>query len=417
MATVDAMGRKNANAVNVGEICVGVALAALLLIGAWSPTRLSGELELAWWEEPRLWLALFLLTVALGFSARRMQDGPRRAVRPAHSWFVTLTTALLLYTALTAAWAPDGVLALRKLREVVIIGLSFAGVLASVEVLSPRMMTRVTWFTVSVLTLALALLALPLSMEVGRVAVLGGGPNVFARLMGFLFIAALHGCVNTRYKIYWAIVAFGAAVLVVLSGSRGAMVAVCATFVAFLLIYRVSLRGALVAVAGGSVAVWMLVNFSPMGRVLQAVFQVRVLMLTAEKHYSSGRDVIYQQAWAMGLENVVRGSGLASFNARYPDFVHPHNLFLEAFAEGGVIGCGLIVGVVCFGMRLALTGDCGRDHRNALGFGMILIASQFSGQLYDSRGLFIFPLLIAGWKNSVVQDPAGSMAGQLAVGG
>jgi O-antigen ligase len=106
----------------------------------------------------------------------------------------------------------------------------------------------------------------------------------------------------------------------------------------------------------------------------------------------------------MGLEDPLIGAGLSAFSIRTGD-VYPHNVFLEIFAEGGCIG------LLLFLAMLGATGLMFWQHRDTLNtaavaaFVLILVASQFSGDLYDSRGLFLFPILaiVTGTGRTVVR--------------
>jgi hypothetical protein len=112
---------------------------------------------------------------------------------------------------------------------------------------------------------------------------------------------------------------------------------------------------------------------------------------------------------------------LGAFSGVYGDY--PHNLMLESFAEGGAVGAGLLL--------LGLTIACGRfmrrrhvyDEFSVAGFALSLVTSQFSGDLFDSRGVFLFlvlalsgPAMRGRTHPHPARDPGESEAGAVAFG-
>jgi O-antigen ligase len=182
------------------------------------------------------------------------------------------------------------------------------------------------------------------------------------------------------------------AVAVVSSGSRGALLAAAIGCLTLLITSRVPWRRViLVLLLVGSVtaAAGLL---TPFGQRAQEVFRQRVLVLTIAEQHDSGRAGIRARALALGRESPLFGAGLNSFSVR-TGFVHPHNVFLEVFAEGGAIGLGLFLFMLAAVIGTFWKRRAALDPSSVAAFALIFVACQFSGDLYDSRGLFLFPML------------------------
>jgi len=131
---------------------------------------------------------------------------------------------------------------------------------------------------------------------------------------------------------------------------------------------------------------------TPFGQRAEKIFRERVLVLTFAERYDSGRAGISDRALALGRESPLFGAGLNSFAVR-TGFVHPHNVFLEIFAEGGAIGLGLFLFMLAAVIGTFWKQRAALDPSSVAAFALIFVACQFSGDLYDSRGLFLFPML------------------------
>ena len=171
----------------------------LMQVGRWTPARLGDGLAPAgkgMLDQPRLWLVLGLwFVVMLSLMPRtneRIDPQPNRTRQ-----FALLNgfgVVLLTYMAMTVAWAPDEQLGFSKLREVCLL----LGGLVAIHLLTVRLDGEKirSLFWLYFLGLGLIFTAAGIrNLGSGRVAVLGGGPNVFGRTMGLLFLT-LHGDVD-----------------------------------------------------------------------------------------------------------------------------------------------------------------------------------------------------------------------------
>jgi O-antigen ligase len=258
----------------------------------------------------------------------------------------------------------------------------------------PRAVQAIWWwlFFAGLVYMAAALVEGPGAQ--GRYSALGGGPNVFVRVMALATLAALFLAITRRQ--YWALA--GVPVFVVgvfLSGSRGGVVSLAAVSLigAVPLARRMSprLRGALVLLGGsGTLLAVFFVNptwFTGLSD--------RFVQQTLVEKYDSGRSDILEGAWQLFTEYPVAGAGLDGYYGligHLAGWEYPHNLVLATAAEGGVIGlfafvCALVAAIATLWASRPLGAD-------ALGFalcgGFMLVASMFSGDYYDSRFLWLF---------------------------
>lgn len=376
-------------------------LALYLVSGNWSVARVIDVEPLAIFQ-PRVWavLSLVMLSIVGGHKAR-----PRRSTLIAElAWFG--------FTALSITWAPD--LELAQV-QVIDVGLLIAVALAvhrlsitgDVERLADSLRLNLL-----VLYLALAGVAVLGGLGSGRLAVLGGGANVFGRNMGLLCVLALERALfpdrrqpNRRESLLlWSVVACVAAGLVTLSGSRGSMLATSVASAVLLSFGRARFHRKLAVLLGVFGLFLALLLFTSVGALVIESFSYRVINLLVGERYVSGRDQLYVVAIDDGFERPILGHGIAAFaaNTRWP---YCHNIVLDAWYETGAIGV-LLVGVYFSQYaRLQLRlGGKGRELWIAAGT-LILVASQFSGGRYDCRALFVFAAIALALPGPPPREP------------
>ncbi len=238
----------------------------------------------------------------------------------------------------------------------------------------------------------------------GRWAALGGGPNVFVRLMVLGMITSLYLYLRNGERVIWLatipMFLFGA----IASGSRGGLVGLGFTIVIALLAIRprINLRRAakplgLVALIGAVVAITA-------GPTIAGFVQERFLNETVGKGYTSGRDVLFDAAIQLFLQHPVLGVGLNGFPAvsgltSPGGELYVHNLLLSVAAEGGLVGLALLV-LAWLGLWHAYLAVPPRDRsleaRTAAYCGIFIgTTNLFSGDYYDARLMWIMLLLAA----------------------
>jgi O-antigen ligase len=180
-----------------------------------------------------------------------------------------------------------------------------------------------------------------------------------------------------------------AAVAIVLSGTRSAMLGLVAGGVVFLILGRARIRARPIVLGFASAAALALFFFSPAG-----------LKLRARVHWSledargGARLLLWRDSLRMAAERPVAGFGPETFSSEFPrfesvdlarafpDFYHesPHNMFLDALASEGVAGL-LILLCVC-GLGAWWCWRCARSGRPlaaplAAALGGIVVTQQF----------------------------------------
>jgi O-antigen ligase len=389
--------------------CAGVGLIAALyvLAGRWGVHRLaSADAEPNLFLELRLWIVMggvMLAAVGLAHCAHR-------AARPGETRLEPRLSAALLgffgYLCTSALWAPDAGFALGKVYDLALVFVMSVGFgLAAIRLPAVRVLDAF-WTVVVMATALLALTGMGQLLGGGggaRLAVLGGGPNIFARLMGLLALGALYFWHRRGQAWLWIPLAATGVILALLTGSRGGTFSIAAGILTFLVVARVPLRrlvilGVLATAATGAAA-----TLSPLSKALNRSMEERFLRLTLNyegsgssesKVYLSGRESLYAAAYELGLDHPVTGAGLAAFPALGLG-VYPHNLFLEVFCEGGALGLAFLGWVFLAFLLAALRGRHGLDGATTGAAVLILIGSQSSGDLYDTRALFLLMVMAA----------------------
>ena len=399
--------------------CTGLGFIAALymLAGRWGMHRLAAaEVETNLFLELRLWIVI----CGGVFAAVGLLHRAWREARPGESRFdpplIAAMLAFLGYMAASATWSPDFDFSLTKVYDVMLVAVMCVGfALACLRQPAPRTLDTF-WAIVVVATGLLAIAGIKQLLAGGggaRLAVMNGGPNIFARLMGLLTMGALYFWYWRGQTWLWIPVAASGVMLTLLTGSRGGSAAIIAGITTCLVVGRVPVRRLLLLTLLATVAITVVAMFSPLGEALSNSFQERFLRLTLNyevgaggagssegKVYLSGREVLYERAIQLGKDYPVAGAGLAAFPALRLG-VYPHNLFLEIFCEGGAVGLLLFAAFIATFVRSAFLRRQGLDGATVGAAVLVLLGSQSSGDLYDSRALFLLMVMA-----SATADPA-----------
>jgi O-antigen ligase len=143
-----------------------------------------------------------------------------------------------------------------------------------------------------------------------------------------------------------------------------------------------------------------------------SLVRTRFVVETFQQGYDSSRSEIAIRALQLFGQHIWFGTGLDGFyplQFPWPTAEYPHNLVLASAAEGGVVGLVLLLGALAAGaFAVYRRRPVGPD---AIGFSLatllLFVASQFSGDYYDSRFLWFFLGLavIAGGKHRLGHAP------------
>lgn len=378
------------------EWSVGALIALFIFSGRWSLGRVGAAVDrLGPFGEPRFWL----LAALIGLSVWMVTYGQRRTEfrLGAAAW---LLLSFLGFSLLSALWAPDPDLAFYKAYELVLMIAAMLSLATCLGRVRASMFELALWRSTLILGTLLAVLALTgFLSEGGRIAVLGGGPNVFVRHMGILAVASLYFWSSHGGALRWILLTVAAALLGLLTGSRGGMVGFLAAMAIFAVLSRVPSRRALTSSTAAVLLMICVLYLTPLGLSVNETIETRFIALSLKgdpQHdvpfHTAGRSQLYVLAWELGKKYPVIGAGLAAFPALGLGN-YPHNLFLEAFAETGALGVTLLLLATLFlFIRIRQCRSPGQVAATSAAV-LYLTAAQFSGDLFDSRGFFIFAML------------------------
>jgi O-antigen ligase len=250
----------------------------------------------------------------------------------------------------------------------------------------------------------------------GRVYIPGGGPITFGRNMGLMGLGAayLAGRYGAAAKPVCVGLMLVAMLMVLLSGSRGALIASCVGALTLLVTARISVASK-VAAAGALALIGAAILLNTRtGENARDVFESRIVEQTIHQRYLAGRDDLWLDAADWIQERPWLGWGLNGYRAN--SWTYPHNIFLEVTVEGGIVGLLLLLNIARIGWT-QLRSIRFRVPRVPLAALALLTASaQSSGDLFDSRGVFLLIALIAPAtvvvRRSVPRRPAAIKVGR-----
>lgn len=383
-----------------------------LLSGGFTMGRVGVDIPIL--NEPRFILLFAAAAAALAHLL------VRRPWRPRSGWQLPLALLALGYMAMSALWAPAGARVDADLVDLAML----AGLIVVYDLLAREDFLR-TVRSFVVLTFASSTVYFFVAAagfghdNTDRWAALGGGPNVFVRIMVLGAAAAAVLCSSRVYR--WTLLAVPFFFLgAFLSGSRGGMLATVATVglvVPPLLWTRWRSRGkrsdpggprprvlstrGLLRAGLGVIAVAVVAGLT-LGPAVWHTLDNRFIGQTLQQRYSSDRFVLFTSSWDLFLSSPWHGVGLDGFYVLAGQDLgelYPHNIVLSFAAEGGVIGLVLLVLAV-------VSSVSGARRRGALcaehwfviaAIVFVFMASQFSGSYYDARSFWVL-LVVWGWR-------------------
>lgn len=282
-----------------------------------------------------------------------------------------LMLAFVAWVALGAVWADDPSGALTDASRFLLLFALFAIIFTAA-----RRRVDVGWLMAAYLagitaTALYGLVARPeLSRNVDRVASAVGNPNELAAVM----VAGLALATGVALALKRSPLRLPAAILavltlstLVLTGSRGGTIAMVLSLLAAVVVAgrwrpQVMAIAALVLVSG----VGFFFTLAP------ETIQDRLLTATPGEldASSEARGTIWRVGWAMATDNAVKGVGSDNYNENSPEYLFEvsgvrrsdqiidenktmHNMYLQAFAELGVIGLVMFLALLVFGLSTA----------------------------------------------------------------
>lgn len=366
---------------SVGILCA-ISLMLSLLAGRWTFQRVTGAEEAVGFVASFPIRNVFLAILLLFLPAVLLR---RPSTKASMESLILLSASIGLY----------GLLFLRALisgtyeESGLIYELVFVVIVTVVAFLVARRIHSLSIIVMGILAswaLLMAVLALAQGALSGfdtRTGVLGGGPNVLARIEGLGIMATMALAIyGPRRVLFLAVPPMFATM--VLTGSRGALlslVILAVPWVAYALFRHRRWFYATAAVCG--LAVTGLVAWP---RANEFVAE-RYIDLTLRQGYLSPRPQLYNLAWESFLERPLVGHGPGWFESQFS--LYPHNLTLQTMSESGLLG--LVLLLVAIVALLVLLVRC----RNWPGRTMVLMAlfvlihAQFSGDWFDGRLIWV----------------------------
>ena len=315
-----------------------------------------------------------------------------------HPWAPGIRLACLfaVYQCLSILWSPLTPFAVTVLVDfVVLLGLMI--VTATLTGPDPRGAAHVFMWLMYLTGIGYAFGALAIgSTNVqGRLVFLGGGPNVFVRVVCLGALASVALAISRRNGWFLAPLPV-MLVAAVLSGSRGGLVAAAVVVPLLLFAFRRHVRTGVASACAAAAVVVGVMAWESVGKRIPGVEYVIGLF---EERGLSERPRLLEAAMDLFEQRPLFGVGIGGFYEQYGRAIsleYPHNFVAAVAAEGG------IVGLVLLAMTLAaiLSGVRGVSGRSAgqicclLGAVYIGIASLISGDYYDSRFFWILIIVV-----------------------
>ncbi len=368
---------------------LGFLLAFYFLAGRWSINRLADAADPgSIIGEPRVWIVTLLIPVALLLRPRATRAGLQGQVTSVD----IAICGFLVYMMLAAFWASNTESAVDKAYELALM-LAVALVIAiSRPALLDDEIQNGFWWTIVSAAVVMAGLALFYSTG-GRIHAPGGGPNTLGRnaglmALGSIFLAEKGG---PGAKVACAATLLVAILLILMCGSRGALLSSSVGALTLLALARASITRKMAIGCGIAVLGAVLMCSTRIGHDAQQMFHDRILHQTFENRYLASRDDLWLDAVDWIVERPWFGWGLNGYFSN--SLTYPHNIFLEVTTEGGVVGLLLLLhlGYACWSKFRRHHSHLSNPTLAALA--LTFIAAQSSGDLFDSRGVFLMAAL------------------------
>jgi O-antigen ligase len=397
----------------VAAVAAALALAATALvlhdlaagIAVFTLTSFAAVLQVGSSASAAKGMGALLLVGWLALRIRRAAGRAPRSLAARHPAIAGGALALVAWNALSVAWAQSPAAALsgteRYAEDMLLLPIMFAGLVG---------VRRLRWvigaFAVGALLAFAYGWVTGATFDLTRVSGAGGDPNETAAMLVAAIPLALvmaGTSESSRGRVVWALVTAGCTIGLVETGSRGGFVALAASIAAGVLLAgrwrgRAAVAAALaIALAAG----WFLLlapsatrqhvtSSSTTGRSM--LWTVAIRAIRAHPVAGLGNDN-FQQASKYYL--VRPGATTAAY--LIVDSPHvAHDLYLEAWADTGVVGLLLFVGLIAAGGRCALLAvreadRAGRAAEALLGRGLavaiigILAAGFFLSDIYSKQ--------------------------------
>lgn len=334
--------------------------------------------------------AIILIPLLVGVIALTYSQPSSSSLRakPFTAWLVIF----FVYLVSTSLWSPVGSNPNPTyLDSGYLLTYTGVGIAASAR-MQPRLW-RHFWIFIVLISVVFALGGIVGSgIGQGRMAAFGGGPNVFVRIVGTGALISLYlACRTVHFRWFVPIVLLASTA--VFSGSRGGMLALALTFAISAAIgyrwVRERRRGFAFAIAVLATGFGAVTLF---GDSIYDVIDTRFGEQLLDQGETAGRDGLYAAGLAIWSQSPIFGSGIGSFALLYGrGFSYTHNILLDALVDGGIVALLLILIPIFIATIRVLESRFDFDASVAYAVAVFyFVASQFSGNYYDSRFVWFF---------------------------
>jgi len=278
----------------------------------------------------------------------------------------------------------------------------------------------VSFFLTSALLFMIALPQL-ITFNSERIAVLGGGPNVFGRLMFFGLISCIYliSCdmklnitkknAKRKYLFFIGITMFSLGI--VISGSRSVYIGTILSLL-FYSSYFISKNTNVMKII--KLFSIFILGFSLFALIFKDklifFYNYRMKYLFSDLDGGTSvlaREIMKEEAKNFFLENPILGLGISGFRELSIYKIYPHNIFYEFISELGITGGLIFISLIFYSIILMKRNPLSKNETYkelslpllSSMFIFILISSQFSGDFFDNRLVFVGLLLIEIQKN------------------
>ncbi|MBK5283687.1 MAG: O-antigen ligase family protein [Nitrospiraceae bacterium] len=347
----------------------------------------------------RLFAAIVLTVMILPLSLSSRSTN----VSPVKTSLVSVMLPLV-YLITTAAWAPTEAQIQPVVVDLVCMILYSAIFILLLQWDRRAVVASLMWCLASVGTV-FSLTGLAGASMNARVAAFGGGPNVYSRITVLGIVGVVWLVANKKvgtWSLFFIPIMLAATIA---SGSRGGMLAgIVAILIISPVVFRLHTGQLVFAVAVASVAGYFV--FRLYGDALDVMIQGRIVRLTLEQGYTSGRGDLLSSAMAIYDAHPLFGDGMRAFATEYGQgFVYPHNLFAQVAAESGTLGLLLLVVLLLKSVRFVFKYRASDTTRCLAAAGAVIFTSaMFSGDYYDARFLWIFIVVLFASAGDVMSD-------------
>lgn len=362
------------------------------------------------------WLVLIYRRLFNRAAGRDRRTGAAAIFSPGTRLFQTALLLLGLLFLAGIAWSADPEYGLHKATYFFIYVITWSALIMhlenrDVDILLKTMVAAALLLTAAAVAPLLpgiaAALAAGETVTWGRLSAIGGGPNVFSRFTSVGFLITFYYILKSsswpkQLLLCPVLIVLGAATY--LSGSRGSFLGLAGALLVYMILRIIIRRRRLLVNVTVLVAVIMILVILIFGLDVQDRYRPA---WEAPQDQAGDRFYCARRSLELGAASPWIGWGTGSFAYHVPEAEarYPHNIFLELYAENGVLGLALltlllagIAWVWLDALRLCPENSPAEREQVYLFAALLvfsLLVAQVSGDTVDSRWIWFSGFLIA----------------------